>query len=643
MTLRLEGKTVCVTGALSTMTRAQAHQQLEALGAIVSTSVTKKTDILFCGERAGMKLEKAESLGIPIYHEKDFNKLVGDDAAVARAAERMAETKPSSNVLQEIEDGQTVLVQGSAAKRYELKNTGGVYSCTCPAWRNQSAPIDLRSCKHLAKIRGAEAETERVGRKVATVRASSTSKPKVLLAQSWEPHIDPSGYWMSEKLDGVRAIWTGEHFISRQGNPFYAPDWFVDGFPDHPLDGELWIDRGQFQKTVSVVRRQDKSQHWKDVRYVIFDAPDHEGTFEERMGFMKEGFAASLEYASVLEHALCEGVEHLRAELERIEGLGGEGLMLREARSKYVGSRSTTLLKVKTFHDAEAKVVGYKGGQGKHRNRVGALELITPEGITFFVGTGLSDRERENPPELGALVTYRFQELTDAGVPRFPSFVGVRIDGEDFVPKAPASKPAAKKKSRATKASSASGGTGGGSAGGARRFVYGDEVTGKFWEIAQEGANHTVRYGKCTSTGALKTKEFSDEGAARKDVERLIRQKTGKGYVEVEGGAIASAPPTPAPQPDVERPTRAAKKNETKTEKTTMNLKGKTVCVTGKMAIKRKEAEAQLTALGATVKGSVTKDTEILFVGEDAGSKLDKAQSMGIDIVDEAGLMKIIG
>ncbi len=49
----------------------------------------------------------------------------------------------------ELHDGQTVEIQGSAAKPYVLKNIGGVYSCSCPSWRNQSAKIDRRSCKHL--------------------------------------------------------------------------------------------------------------------------------------------------------------------------------------------------------------------------------------------------------------------------------------------------------------------------------------------------------------------------------------------------------------------------------------------------------------------------------------------------------------
>ena len=46
-------------------------------------------------------------------------------------------------------DGQTAEVWGSGAKPYQLKNVAGVYSCSCPAWRNQSLAIDQRTCKHL--------------------------------------------------------------------------------------------------------------------------------------------------------------------------------------------------------------------------------------------------------------------------------------------------------------------------------------------------------------------------------------------------------------------------------------------------------------------------------------------------------------
>ncbi|HTK78172.1 MAG TPA: DNA ligase, partial [Gemmataceae bacterium] len=104
--------------------------------------------------------------------------------------------------------------------------------------------------------------------------------------------------------------------------------------------------------------------------------------------------------------------------------LGGEGLMLRKPESRYEARRSAALLKVKTFHDAEARVVGHEAGRGRHKGRLGALLVELADGTRFAVGTGLSDAVRSSPPPLDTWVTFRFQGLTDGGVPRFPVFVG---------------------------------------------------------------------------------------------------------------------------------------------------------------------------------------------------------------------------
>ena len=234
---------------------------------------------------------------------------------------------------------------------------------------------------------------------------------------------------MSEKLDGVRAFWDGRQFLSRQGNLYHAPDWFLEGLPAVPLDGELWLDRKAFQRTVSIVRRQDKGEQWRAMRYLIFDAPAATGPFEERVEFLQDGVRGwRNEFVTIHEHTLCRDVGHLRDELRRIESLGGEGLMLREPGSRYVAGRSTTLLKVKTFHDAEATIVRHEPGKGKHQGRLGALTVQLPNGKEFSVGTGFSDRQREQPPPVGSLITFRYQELSDAGIPRFPSFIGLRSD-----------------------------------------------------------------------------------------------------------------------------------------------------------------------------------------------------------------------
>ena len=54
----------------------------------------------------------------------------------------------------DLENGQTYEMQGSGKNPYIIKNVGGVYSCSCPAWRNQSLPSNARTCKHIRKLRG---------------------------------------------------------------------------------------------------------------------------------------------------------------------------------------------------------------------------------------------------------------------------------------------------------------------------------------------------------------------------------------------------------------------------------------------------------------------------------------------------------
>lgn len=73
-----------------------------------------------------------------------------------------------------------------------------------------------------------------------------------------------------------------------------------------------------------------------------------------------------------------------------------------------------------------------------------------------------------------------------------------------------------------------------------------------------------------------------------------------------------------------------------------MDVNGKIVVVTGKLKeLSRKEAEAKLKALGATVSGSVSKKTDILFAGEKAGSKLSKATQLGITVLGEKDLVAL--
>lgn len=355
----------------------------------------------------------------------------------AAAPTAPADTVPAGPVARgDLKDGESVEVQGSGSRRYTLKNTGGVYSCNCPAWRNQSLGIEKRTCKHIVALRGAEAEEKRVGeatgRKIQETPAGEPKKvPPLLLAETWKNDVDLAGWWISEKLDGVRAYWDGTQLISRLGNAYLAPEWFTAVLPALPLDGELWCGRKRFQQTVSIVRRQDRTELWREVKFLVFDAPAHPGPFEERFELLRRSLQEPGQaHVQPHEHQRCEGLEHLRAELARVEGLGGEGLMLRRPGSAYEVGRSGTLLKVKSFLDAEARVLEHVAGAGRHKGRMGALRVELADGTQFSVGTGFTDAERQDPPPVGSLITFRYQELSEAGVPRFPAYLGLRLDAE---------------------------------------------------------------------------------------------------------------------------------------------------------------------------------------------------------------------
>ncbi len=259
--------------------------------------------------------------------------------------------------------------------------------------------------------------------------AQNKDTPPLLLANVWTPATDPTGWWISEKYDGIRGFWDGKKLWTRNGNPISAPDYFLAELPaDIPLDGELWIGRGKFEETTSTVLTQTPDDRWKQVRFMVFDAPKAQGTFEERARFVKEALPEKNAHAKPVPQELCKSAAHLIAERDRIVALGGEGLMLRKPESTYEPGRSPTLLKVKPHDDAEATVIAHLPGKGKYTGKLGSLRVRTPDGREFSIGAGLTDAQRETPPKIGTTITYRHRGLTEKGLPRFPSFLRVRTD-----------------------------------------------------------------------------------------------------------------------------------------------------------------------------------------------------------------------
>ncbi|HSM21503.1 MAG TPA: DNA ligase, partial [Rubrivivax sp.] len=238
------------------------------------------------------------------------------------------------------------------------------------------------------------------------------------------------GYLVSEKYDGVRAVWDGRALRFRSGRPVAAPAWFTARLPGRPLDGELWLGRGRFETLSGAVRRQvPREDEWRQIRYMVFDLPHAAGPFAARAAAIQT-LAHDTGWPQL--QAVPQSTLASRAELQRrfeaVVAGGGEGLMLHRADAAYLPGRSAALLKLKPLHDAEALVVGHVAGRGRHLGRMGALRVRTGAGVEFLVGTGFSDAERENPPPVGALVTFRYRGTTAAGVPRFASYLRPRDD-----------------------------------------------------------------------------------------------------------------------------------------------------------------------------------------------------------------------
>jgi len=231
--------------------------------------------------------------------------------------------------------------------------------------------------------------------------ARDLPKPNLMLANIYHRDIDLSQYWVSEKFDGVRALWDGKQFISRGGNIYHAPDWFIADFPAERLDGELWISRQSFELLVSTVRdKQPDSEAWRKVKFMVFDMPDIAETFDQRLRHLNEVIhSARVPWLKAVEQIKLKDHKDLMKYLSAITQLGAEGLMLHKGSSLYRGKRSGDLLKLKPYEDAEAIVVGHISGKGKYKNMLGAITVALKNGDTFKIGSGFSDKERRNPPQ----------------------------------------------------------------------------------------------------------------------------------------------------------------------------------------------------------------------------------------------------
>ena len=241
-----------------------------------------------------------------------------------------------------------------------------------------------------------------------------------------------SGWVMSQKYDGVRAIWDGKKLKSRQGKEFCAPKSFISQLPPFSIDGELYAGPGAFEKTASITARCDED--WGELEYLIFDAPGVGGDLPTRLAPLKDFLAKNQgSQIKIIEQIKIKSTKEAFDYLDKITAGGGEGVVVRDPNAPYKDGRQSSIMKLKKFYDAECEVLSIK--PRKDRNSVvGSVECRDSKN-TFKIGSGFGSLKickraatQENCLKTGDIITYKYQNLTKNKKPRFGVFLRKRTD-----------------------------------------------------------------------------------------------------------------------------------------------------------------------------------------------------------------------
>lgn len=249
--------------------------------------------------------------------------------------------------------------------------------------------------------------------------AFDVQKPKVYDDQNI------SGWFMSEKLDGIRGYWDGKNLYTKNGNIINTPKDFTKNFPDFKLDGELWSKRDDFEFIQSTVLDKTASKNWSKITYNIFEVPNSKGDFKSRLPKAKQWFEKyPNKNVKIIKQTLCKDEEHLLKYLEKIVLLKGEGIIVKDPTKEYHTGRTPYVLKVKKAFDMEGIVTGYN--YKKDGKTLKSLQVKLDNGISFNLGGGFSDIQRINYPKIGQKVTFKYYGFTKKGKPKFTSFLRIR-------------------------------------------------------------------------------------------------------------------------------------------------------------------------------------------------------------------------
>lgn len=253
-------------------------------------------------------------------------------------------------------------------------------------------------------------------------QAKSFKPPLPMLAQ---PYKKIQGRWFCQpKLDGVRIVVSPGGVFSRTGKRAANMDHLLEGL-EMPegwwLDGEAYIHNMPFEKiTGSLHNASSKTK----LAMHVFDVIDADGQMnqEERLEWLKQWNPPN-PWFKVVAWEECN-ITNVQGKHDRYVSEGYEGIILRDPQGAYTrGKRSRGLLKLKKFQDKEYAITGHD------RDVDGGVIWICEPGFRVRPRGTREQRATwaQNAQEhVGKMLTVRYQELTDKGIPRFPVGVAIR-------------------------------------------------------------------------------------------------------------------------------------------------------------------------------------------------------------------------
>jgi DNA ligase-1 len=284
---------------------------------------------------------------------------------------------------------------------------------------------------------------------------SKTFKPMLAVKADLDKVRFP--LYTSMKLDGIRCVILNGKALTRKLKPI--PNKFIrEKLENLPaFDGEIMIPGKGFNDVQSAVMSEDGEPDFEYHVFDMFDTPNMNFSYRySKMCRLIEGNP----YLKSVPVKLTMTMDDLKEHLQTYISDGYEGLMIRKIESPYKFGRSTLnegyLLKVKEFFDDEAVLIdiiekqhntnpktldelGHSKRSSKKEGKVNANTsgtFIAQWGdkiIKLGFGEGINDKNKQEywdnkSKYIGKTLTFRYQELSEDGIPRFGKFVGFRYD-----------------------------------------------------------------------------------------------------------------------------------------------------------------------------------------------------------------------